>query len=1017
MNLFLKNIVIICLLLIIWIFSTIKVNAYQSETTSSKSHIIETLENTSDITKTFHSTEQHVYLLQMPSNYFASIEIEQKNIPINVGIYDGEKCIYTLSHEGLLRDFPIYIYSIEKSDYRIEISIPKDLQGKIVGLYSIKLLEKHAIGPEDIQKLEARKIFFDAVSLEEGEVIQKRKEIYKKVLEAYQKLALEKQQIELLIELGNTYRVSGDYSNAIKYLNECLTLTLKTNCIRFQGRTLASLAIIYKQQGNYKEAINYAQRGLELSEQIFDTQATSYETNTLGTTYLSLGEYEKAVRYFEKTQSADEQMLNSDYIAVGCNNIGVAYRQMKQYEKAINYLNKAFSIAKTNNSLEEQGAFLANIAKTYQFMGNDEKAIDHYIKALEILKQTQDQETEAITLTNIGSLYSKLGTYDKALEFYNKALKIDEKLQLKKEEAVTLQKISILEQEKGNLIGARHAIERAIEISEGLRQDILVQDLKDSFFSLVYENYKIYIDILMRLHKGNPEAGYDVLAFEVSEKSRGRSTLELLVQAKIDLNGNLDQNLLQEYRSVREDLSKLAESLLIAKSDKERLKINERLKDVELNAQLIELKIKQQNQSYISLVSPKTLTLREVQNGVLDKDTILLEYCLGKYTSWLWVVTNTEIKSFELPKADEINKSIQNLYDNISTFLAQPKFEREKDKIERIKNSIKERSSLISSVSHILLEPAKDLLVTNKKLLIIGDENLYQLPFCLLTKQHSTENRLLIEDHQITHLISASELFNHRLCLKNNKLGKGLALFGDPVFTISDQRIQQTSDITKNNYSNKTVVEKKNNYLESTLMEAGIHRSDTLVRLPGSRREVFAIKSLAKKQKCTLFLDFDANLENVNNVNLENTKIAHFSSHAIINKNPNLTGIILSLVDKNGQLIDGFLSIQKIFSLKLNAELVVLSGCQTSLGKEVKGEGLVGFGQAFAYAGAKRVLSSAWKIDDEATAKLMTRFYYHLFKFNISPGAALRRAQIDMLKSEYSDPYFWAAFTIQGEPN
>jgi CHAT domain-containing protein len=165
-------------------------------------------------------------------------------------------------------------------------------------------------------------------------------------------------------------------------------------------------------------------------------------------------------------------------------------------------------------------------------------------------------------------------------------------------------------------------------------------------------------------------------------------------------------------------------------------------------------------------------------------------------------------------------------------------------------------------------------------------------------------------------------------------------------------------------------------------------------------------------------LDFAANRQTVESPELANYRIVHFATHAFNNSaHPELSGIVLSLVNQRGEPQDGFLRLSEIFNLKLPAELVVLSGCQTGLGKDVKGEGLVGMTRGFMYAGAPRIVVSLWSVDDRATSVLMARFYKRMLtEQKQSPSAALRAAQIEMWKNTgWNAPYFWAGFIFQGE--
>ncbi len=179
-----------------------------------------------------------------------------------------------------------------------------------------------------------------------------------------------------------------------------------------------------------------------------------------------------------------------------------------------------------------------------------------------------------------------------------------------------------------------------------------------------------------------------------------------------------------------------------------------------------------------------------------------------------------------------------------------------------------------------------------------------------------------------------------------------------------------------------------------------------------------AIAELVPEQERKLALGFDASLSTAKNADLQQYRVLHFATHGLIyGAYPQLYGVVLSLVDRQGNQQDGFLRLNEVYNLKLSADLVVLSACQTALGKDIKSEGFVGLARGFMYAGAARVVGSLWKIDDRASAELMKYFYEGMFgQLRLRPAAALRAAQVQMWKQmRWRFPYFWAAFTLQGE--
>jgi CHAT domain-containing protein len=251
---------------------------------------------------------------------------------------------------------------------------------------------------------------------------------------------------------------------------------------------------------------------------------------------------------------------------------------------------------------------------------------------------------------------------------------------------------------------------------------------------------------------------------------------------------------------------------------------------------------------------------------------------------------------------------------------------------------------------------------------------------------------------------------------------KTLAALADPVFDANDPRLAttrkkaSTSGLIASVRSAESAPPSTPLPSELARSAQSFHR-DGFSRLFFSNEEAEFITGLAPKGSTLKATGFEANRQLAASGELGRYRIVHFATHGLINsEHPELSGLVLSLVDENGKPQDGFLRMSEIFNLQLPADLVVLSACQTALGKEIKGEGLVGLTRGFMYAGAQRVVASLWQVDDLATAELMKHFYHGMLKENLRPAAALREAQIEMSESSrWSSPYYWAGFVIQGE--
>jgi CHAT domain-containing protein len=316
-------------------------------------------------------------------------------------------------------------------------------------------------------------------------------------------------------------------------------------------------------------------------------------------------------------------------------------------------------------------------------------------------------------------------------------------------------------------------------------------------------------------------------------------------------------------------------------------------------------------------------------------------------------------------------------------------------------------------------------------LLIVADGALQFVPFAALPlpavpPDNAAVYRPLITEHETVNLPSASTLAVLRQEIKERKpAAKILAVLADPVFMLNDTRFTTTTSV-RARPDNVTAPQAAQRGLALNVTkaaadagltaEAGL-RGIQIPRLPGTRREAEQILTLVPAASQMHVFDFAANRAAVTAAELGAYRYVHFATHGFLDsQHPELSGILLSMYDAQGVPQDGFLRAHEVFNLKLAADLVTLSACQTGLGKEIKGEGLVGLTRGFMYAGAPRVVVSLWNVSDEGTAELMTRFYRGLLQAGQRPAAALQAAQVSMLKEQkFAAPFYWAAFTLQGE--
>ncbi len=794
---------------------------------------------------------------------------------------------------------------------------------------------------------------------------------------------------------------------AIVKWQEALKLWQQIDDKRWEAITILRIGRVYDLLGEKQEALKYYNQALTLFHAVEFRRGVATTLNNIGTVYSSLGEKQEALKYYNQVLPIMRAVEDKEGEAGTLNNIGTVYSSLGEKQEALKYYNQALPIYRVEKDKRGEATTLNNIGFVYSSLGEKQQALKYYNQALPIYRVEKDKRGEAGTLKNIGTVYSSLGEKQEALKYYNQALPIYRVVGDREGQATTLFNMAFLERDRNNLQQAQIHIQAAIDIIEDLRTKIADQQLRASYFASVQDYYKFYTDLLMQLHKKDPSKGYDALALQVSDRSRARGLIELLTEANIDIKKGIDPKLLAEERRLQWQINaqeKLLSELASKKETPEQVLTNtkQQLQNLLKQQRELEIKIRANNPEYADLIYPQPLTIKQIQQQ-LDKDTLLLQYSLGEERSYLWAVTPDSLHSYELPKRQQIDKAAKNLYNN---YLINPGM---------LGVSPEETAKAANELSQLILAPVADKL-GQKRLVIVGDEALQYIPFAALTTStlaaDGSDYQPLVVNHEIISLPSASTIaILRKQTTGRTKAAKTLAILADPVFTVNDDRVTgKSSNVANNNIDQQSE--------ESALQRStrNIKRSG-IRRLKHTEKEAQEILKLVSPSENIQAFGFDANYNWATNDQLSQYKILHFATHGFLDSTePELSGIVLSLIDKQGNSQRGFLRLTDIFNLNFPAELVVLSACQTGLGEEVKGEGLVGLTRGLMYAGAARVVVSLWNVDDEATSLLMSQFYSQMLQQGKTPAAALRAAQLKMWSQEkWRNPYSWSAFTLLGE--
>lgn len=811
------------------------------------------------------------------------------------------------------------------------------------------------------------------------------------------------------IALGFYYRNLGEPEKALRSYVEALSIARHANDLSLETLALIAFANFKRKCGDRQDALDLYATAQVIAKRIGDQTSQGTILGGMGTIHFEMGNKEQALHYMEETTKIMERNGTLWGVAEGKLELGRIHNSLGEQEHALKYLFEALAIFKSIKMPRMESATLRALGQVYDSLGDTEKALDSHKSALKLTRPGEDQREEAYTLNYAGQTYEKLKRTHSALTCYRRALERSRRSADPAGEALTLYNLAHLERDRGNLAEAKRYIEAAVAIVESQRANVSSHDLRTSYLARVRNTYDLYVDILMRLHNESPHSGFDAEAFAISEKARARSFLESLREARANVRDGVDPVLLAKEKQLNESLATKAQlhvQLLAAKQNDEAANVSKELDGLVGELAQLRAQVRQASPQLATLSMPELLNLKEVQRRLLDDQTILLEFVLGDDRSYVWAVSRSASSSYELPRRAVIEKFALRLH-NLLTAYQPIAGEPTAVRVERQKKIDAELPAEIASLSELVLGPLAGEL-NKKRLLVVADGALQYVPFQLLQSPGSQDP--LISKHVIINSPSASlyALLKDEAA-KRKRAANAVAVLADPVFEADDPRLRSRTETTP---ASGTLE------VRQLLRDVGISPDGMEIpRLVASRVEAEGIMAAVSSSTALQALGFAANRERVFSGELATYRIVHFATHGIINsERPELSGIVLSLFDSEGRSQNGFLRLHDIYNLRLVADLVVLSACSTGLGKDVRGEGMIGLTRGFMSAGASGVIASLWKVDDDATAELMKHFYEGLFRKGLPAAAALREAQLTMSQQKrWQSPYYWAGFVIQGQ--
>jgi len=785
-------------------------------------------------------------------------------------------------------------------------------------------------------------------------------------------------------ELGRAYRRTtaiGSYERAEAAFLAALDVWSEAGFLEGKARALNNLGVLYSYHGEPWKALQHLGRARELWKALKVPEEEARTLQNLGTVYHSVRNYTQAARMhlleLDLLEGSRDKALRATALTQLANNLLEAGHP----RVALGYYMQALELEPNG---PPAAAALSGVGLCYRRLEDYGRAPHFYRKALTLLAESGDERALGTVWFNLGATYGRMEQPERANDCYRHALALAHKTRYRSLEAMTRFGVAVEARDRGNIILARQNCEQALAIVESVRAEAARPDLQSSYLAFNETYYGLLIELLMQQHREFREPGLDVNAFEWSERARARSLLDSLVTSRGPLRGGSSgtgSKRLAEYQSVSQAISaKDQERRDLTLSSQQREAVQEELDELLERSRELEQRIQASDSPTAQpKTRPPTLDLAQAQRQLLDNDTVLLEYYLGERASFLWALTASgPMRSIVLPPRKRIEPLIRRTYSLLT--VAHPE-----DGGREVRRACRELSRLL------LGEVASQL--GHKRLVIVANGALQYIPFAVLPDP-AAQGELMGSRHEIVYIPSVSVLAELRRQRRAGQADGSIAVLADPVVSPDDPRLGTTP-----------------------AGGAPDDQDDGLKRLEHSAEEATAIASLPGSHRVLQALSFDANRELVMSGKLKGYSILHIAAHGILRTDyPELSALVLSRYNRRGQPRDGYLRARDLEQLDLPADLVVLSACKTALGREVAGEGLVGLGQGFMAAGARRVLVSLWNVDDPATAVLMKRFYQLLREDRLPPGKALQEAQRTVRGyGNWQSPYFWAGFVLQGD--
>lgn len=1007
--------------------------------------------------------ERHAYAIQLSAGDFLHVIVEQRGVDVLVRLVapDGSGLITADSPNSSAGPERIAWVAAASGTYQVDVSNPAPASDASAGRYVLRVASQRPATPADVSHADAERLFNEAFSGPSNTAATRDAALvrYGRALDIFATLGLSYEEGLCLFNVGILHMRAGQTRQAVPYLERAqmrfdrATDPMYASVVNALGGALDIVGDPESAMAHYREALaTFVAAG--------DRAREAVVRNNIGKLYADMADWPRALEEYRQALPLFRQLGDRRREGLALYNIGASYTTSGDVARALEYLEQSLTIRRAIGDLAGEADALTLLGFAEDSRGDHGAALTHYEQAIPIRQKVGDRRSEGNTFMFAGSAYLAAGDAARGIEYLRRAVdlrgdsgeKRGHALALKNlavayasigrhEQALTLATEAVAlfrslgdrrglglalpvagraQQQLGRMDEAMASMREALAAIEDVRGRVSSPELRAAYYGRSQDTYTFAIDLLMQLHLNRPGSGFDAMALQTSERARARSLLDLLAESGGELRRGVDASLVEREHQLARLLDAKANRLIALQTgapSPEADALARETRTLEAEYEEIRARIRAASPQYSALTQPRPLDVNAIRQEVLDEDTTLVEYSLGDTSGFVWVLDRKGLHSYRLAPRAEIERAAREAYELVTARGVSPSRESEQERARRIADADAALPAALRRVTDLVLAPIREFPET-PRLLVVPDGALQYLPFEMLPIPGSGAEgaRPMIAAFEIVTQPSASTLSVHRAQLAGRpRPSAGVAIFADPVFDVSDPRVRAKAPTVA-----RTDVDGDQARLLTQLAEpASGDVAARIARLRFTDDEARAILAVAGGRQNLAAIGFAATKAAAVDPSLGSYQYLHFATHGLLDaERPSLSAIALSLVDDEGMPREGFLRAHELYNLNLSADLVVLSACQTGLGKEIRGEGLVGLTRAFMYAGAARVIVSLWNVSDRATSDLMGRLYREMLQGDRTPAASLRAAQLALRADpRWQHPYYWAAFVLQGDWN